>query len=167
MKERFIAILLTVVGFAYMTVGVTAAPLGRPVTLSTAIVFGGPPCSVTANDPCTSPGTFTANDETTASVICASGTISETFWFPHGRRGPVTIADRTLTCPDGSTLVMHILRQVYIPVTDTTAELLETWVITGGTGRLADLQGRGMADEIYNFGVTPNTFGGTVTGFVH
>jgi hypothetical protein len=45
MKERFIAILLTVVGFAYMTVGVTAAPLGTPVTLSTAIVFVGPPAA--------------------------------------------------------------------------------------------------------------------------
>jgi hypothetical protein len=62
---------------------------------------------------------------------------------------------------------MHILRWVYIPITDTTAEILETWVITGGTGRLASLQGRGTMDEIYDFGVTPNTFGGTVAGFVH
>ena len=164
--NTLITILLTVIGFAFMTVGATAAPLGTPVTLSTAIDFVHPPCSLTANDPCTAPGTFTANDETTANVICASGTISETFWFPHGR-GPFTIADRTWTCPDGSTLVMHILRWVFIPRTDTTADILETWVITGGTGRLSGLQGRGTMDEIYDFGSTPNTLGGNVTGFVH
>jgi hypothetical protein len=62
---------------------------------------------------------------------------------------------------------MHILRWVFIPLTATTADILETWVITGGTGGLSSLQGRGTAEEIYNFGVTPNTFGGTVTGFVH
>jgi hypothetical protein len=168
MKERLIAILLSVVGFAYMTVGVTAAPLGTPVTLSTAMAFGDDStCHESPNSPCLATGTFTANDETTANVICASGTLFETHWFTHGRSGPITIADRTWTCPDGSTLVMHILRWVFIPRTDTTADILETWVITGGTGRLAGLQGSGTMDEIYDFGVTPNTFGGTVTGFVH
>jgi hypothetical protein len=167
MKDTFIAILLAVLGCACTTLDATAAPLGTPITLSTAIAFVGPPCSVTASDPCTDIGTFTANDETTANVICASGTVSETFFFTHGRGGPITIADRTWTCPDGSTLVMHILRWVFIPITATTADILETWVITGGTGGLSSLQGRGTAEEIYNFGVTPNTFGGTVTGFVH
>jgi hypothetical protein len=62
---------------------------------------------------------------------------------------------------------MHILRWVFIPRTDTTADILETWVITGGTGRLSGLQGRGTMDEIYDFGSTPNTLGGNVTGFVH
>lgn len=168
MKEKFIAILLTAAGFAYMAAGATAAPLGTPVTLSTAEAFiDTPTCQNTANAPCPAYGTFTANDETTANVICASGTIFETHWFTHGRSGPITIADRTWTCTDGSTLVMHILRWVFIPRTETTADILETWVITGGTGRLAGLQGRGTMDEIYDFGVTPNTLGGTVTGFVH
>src|SRR6201987_1132228 len=164
-RKTLIALLLTVAGVAYMTVGVTAAPLGTPVTLSTAIAFVGPPCSVTASDPCTDTGTFTANDQTTANVICASGTIFETFFFTHSRGGPITIADRTWTCPDGSTLVMHVLRWVFIPRTATTADVLETWVTTGGgTGRLASLQGRGTMDEIFDFGSTPNTLGGEVTG---
>jgi hypothetical protein len=31
---------------------------------------------------------------------------------------------------------MHVLRWVFIPATDTTADIIETWVITGGTGTL-------------------------------
>jgi hypothetical protein len=93
----------------------------------------------------------------------ASGTISETFWFTHGRNGPITIADRTWICPDGSTLLMHILRWVFIPQNGYYSGNPRT----GGTGRLAGLQGRGTMDEIYDFGSTPNTLGGNVTGFVH
>jgi hypothetical protein len=111
-------------------------------------------------------GTFTANDGTTAELVCESGTIFETFWFPHGRRGPFTIADRTWTCPDGSTLVMKVRRVVFILLTDTTAQILENWVITGGTGRLAGLQGSGTMAEVFDFGSAPATLGGSVNGLV-
>src|SRR5689334_21660017 len=124
-----------------MTVSATAATSGTPVTLSTVLAFQeGTACRHTPNSPCPANGTFTANDETTANIICESGTIFETHCFTHGRGGPITIADRTWTCPDGSTLVMHVLRWVFIPVAERTAQIRETWVITGGTGRLAGLQ---------------------------
>jgi len=168
MKNKLIAVLFTLLGFACMTITAMGATQGIPITLSTAMAFGDDStCNESPNSPCLATGTFTANDVTTANVICASGTIFETHWFTHGRGGPITVADRTWTCPDGSTLTMHVLRWVFVPATDTTADILQTWVITGGTGRLAGLQGRGTMDEIYDFGNVPNTLGGTVTGFVH
>ena len=168
MKKKFIAVLFTLLGFACLTITAMAATNGTPITLSTALVFGDvSTCNHLPSSPCPAAGTFTANDATTANVICASGTIFETHWFTHGRGGqPITVADRTWTCPDGSTLTMHVLRWVFIPATATTADILETWVITGGTGRLAGLQGSGTMDEIFDFGTVPNTLGGTVTGFV-
>jgi hypothetical protein len=168
MRKPFIAILFTSLAFACMTIKAIAAAQGTPITLSTALAFGDDStCNESPNSPCLATGTFTANDQTTANLICASGTIFETHWFTHGRNGPITIADRTWTCPDGSTLTMHVLRWVFIPVTDISGEILETWVITGGTGRLARLQGIGTMDEIFEFGTLPHTLGGTVTGFVH
>lgn len=167
MKKTFIAILFTLFSVACMTIGAMAATQGTPITLSTAMAFGDTStCKHLPSSPCPASGTFTANDETTANLICESGTIFETHWFTHGRQGPITVADRTWTCPDGSTLTMHVLRWVFIPSTGTTAEILETWVITGGTGRLASLQGKGTMDEIFDFGAVPETLGGTVTGFV-
>jgi hypothetical protein len=151
------------VAFALLSVNATAIS-GTPVTLTTVLTFvEDTACNHTSNSPCPAIGTFTANDETTASIICESGTIFETHWFTHGRRGPFTIANRTWTCPDGSTLVMNVQRWVFIPLPDGTAEILEKWVITGGTGRLAGLQGSGTMDEIWDLGVN---FGGAVTGFV-
>jgi hypothetical protein len=88
-----------------------------------------PGCNYTPSSPCRWIGTFEANDDTTVNLICPSGTISETYWFPHGR-GPFTIAERTWTCSDGSTLVMRVSRYAFIPLTETTGEILETWVIT-------------------------------------
>jgi hypothetical protein len=115
-KQKFTAILFTVFGFVYMTGSATAATSGTPVTLSTVLAFQeDTACRHTPNSPCPANGTFTANDETTANIICESGTIFETHWFTHGRGGPITIADRTWTCPDGSTLVMHVLRWVFYP----------------------------------------------------
>jgi hypothetical protein len=160
--------LFTIFSFVSMSISSMHATQGTPITLSTALVFGDDSaCHETPSSPRTASGTFTANDETTANLVCPSGTIFETHWFTHGRSGPITVADRTLTCSDGSTLVMHVLRWTFIPLTDTTGEILETWVITGGTGRLASLSGRGTMDEIFDFGTVPNTLGGTVTGFVH
>jgi hypothetical protein len=168
MKKILVAIFVTNFAFPCMTISAMAATQGTPITLSTALVFGDDSnCQHTANSPCSDSGTFTANDQTTANLVCPAGTVSETYWFTHGRNGPITIADRTWTCPDGSTLTMHVLRWVFIPATETTADILETWVITGGTGRLANLQGKGTMDEIFNFGTNPGTLGGTVTGFVH
>jgi hypothetical protein len=60
--------------------------------------------------------------------------------------------------------MMHVIRWVFIPETDTTAHILETWVITHGTGRLASLQGSGTMDEIFDFGA--DTLGGSVVGLV-
>jgi hypothetical protein len=141
---------------------------GTAVSLTTALTFDeSAPCAHTSNSPCPASGTFTADDAATAEAICASGTIFETHWFTHGHAGPITIADRTWTCPDGSTLVMHVIRWAFVPRTETTADILETWVITGGTGRMAGLQGSGTMDEIFDFGVVPGTLGGTVTGSVH
>jgi hypothetical protein len=167
MHGRFL-VLFTVVGVTFVS-GITRAETGTPITLSTALTFqDDTPCDFSPASPCSSLGTFEANDEVTADLICASGTVSETYWFTHGRRGPITIAERTWTCPDGSTLVMSVLRWVFIPLTDTTAQILQTWVITGGSGRLAELSGRGTLDEIFAFPPTgTNTLGGTATGFVH
>ena len=166
MKKTFM--LFTIFPFVCMSITAMQATQGTPITLSTAEAFGNDStCHESPNSPCLASGTFTANDETTANLICPSGTIFETHWFTHGRNGPITVANRTWTCPDGSTLTMHVLRWVFIPSTPTTADILETWVITGGTGRLANLQGRGTMDEIYDFGTVPNTLGGTVTRFVH
>jgi hypothetical protein len=166
MNRRLLVRLTVVVA----VVGITAiarAESGTPVTLSTALTpVDDPSCNYTPSSPCQWIGTFEANDDTTANLICPSGTISETYWFPHGR-GPFTIAERTLTCPDGSTLVMRVSRYAFIPLTETTGEILETWVITGGTGRMASLQGRGPMDEFFDVGGPIVTFGGTVTGFVH
>jgi hypothetical protein len=102
----------------------------------------------------------------TAALIYPPGTIFETHLFTHGHAGPITIADRTWTCPDGSTLMMHVFRFGFIPETETTAHILESWVVTHGMGRLASLQGSGTMDEICDFGVEPETLGRSVVGLV-
>jgi hypothetical protein len=165
MQGRFL-VLFAVVGVTCMS-GMARAETGTPITLSTALTFQTDiSCDHSPESPCFATGTFEANDQVTADLICASGTLSETHWFPRGRRGPFTIAERTWTCPDGSTLVMRVLRWVFIPLTDTTAQILQTWIITGGSGRLADLNGRGTLDEVFAFPPT-DTLSGTATGFVH
>ena len=149
MKRTLLVGALMVAILGLTTTGASASS-GTPVSLTTALTFGDSSmCNHTANSPCPASGTFTADDEATATLVCPSGTIFETHWFTHGHAGPITIADRTWTCPDGSTLMMHVIRWAFIPETDTTAHILETWVITHGTGRLASLQGSGTMDEIF------------------
>ena len=63
-------------------------------------------------------------------------------------------------------LVMKVRRVGFILLTDTTAQILENWVITGGTGRLAGLQGAGTMAEVFDFGSAPPTLGGSVNGLV-
>jgi hypothetical protein len=161
-----VGVAFALAAFSFPTVS-ARAQAGTPINLSTALAFGDDStCTHLPNSPCPASGTFTADDSTTASLVCEAGTIVETHWFTHGRRGPITIADRTWICPDGSTLVMHVTRWSFTPLTETTASISETWVITGGTGLLAGLQGSGTMEEVFDFGSTPETLGGSVTGVV-
>jgi len=89
--------------------------------------------------------------------------MSELFYFPDTGVA-FTIADRTLTCPDGSTLVMHVLRVEKRKLTATTVQIGETWQVTRGTGRFEGLTGQGTIDEVFDGGVTPNTLAGALTG---
>jgi hypothetical protein len=173
MRRTILTLALAMVIAGLCTGGVAAAT-GTTISLTTALQFGDDSdCNHPPASPCPASGTFTANDAATASLICPAGTIAETHWFPNPHpnpgfpQGPFTIADRTWTCPDGSTLVMHVKRVSFTEgPTPTTAHIGETWMITGGTGRLADLQGSGTMDEIFDFGVTPGTLGGLVVGVV-
>jgi hypothetical protein len=137
---------------------------GTPINLTTALTFVDPPgCDFTRQRPCGNAGTFTADDQATADLLCPSGTMAESYFFPS--QGPAfTIAERTLTCPDGSTLLLHVKRVEFTPLTDTTALIGETWSVTLGTGRFSLLQGRGTMQEIFDFAAPPDTLGGSLTG---
>jgi hypothetical protein len=163
-KRTLLIVAMAAVGLALTAVGASAKS-GTAVSLSTALAFGdASACTHLPSSPCPASGTFSADDQTTANLICESGTISETHWFTHGLAGPITVADRVWTCPDGSTLVMKVLRWSFTPLTETTANIFETWVVTHGTGRLASLQGSGTMNEIFDFAA--DTLGGAVTGLV-
>jgi hypothetical protein len=143
-----------------------AKPPKMPISLTSAMTFFDPPgCDHTRKHPCATIGTFTANDQPTADLLCPSGTMNERFWFPT--HGPAfTIADRTVTCPDGSTLLLHVKRVQFTDLTPTTALIGETWTVTLGTGRFSNLTGQGTMNEIFDTSTEAGTLGGSVTGFL-
>jgi YVTN family beta-propeller protein len=135
-----------------------------PISLTTALTFDDPLGSdCTRERPCTDHGTFAAADESTTALLCPEGTMAELFHIPKSSED-IAIAERTLICRDGSTLVMHVRRSGAQPLTPTTAAIAETWTVTQGTGRFTDLKGDGTMEAIYDESVTPPTLGGTLTG---
>ena len=114
--------------------------------------------------PCHNTGTFRANDQTTARLICSRGTSKEAE-YSGPPNGIWTIARRTLTCPGRGTL--NLLVKLFISGVVTpnqTTNFGESWVITGGTGRLAHLRGSGTMIEPRDLSHT--VLGGQLTGIV-
>jgi hypothetical protein len=157
-----LAMALTVVGAA----DATAKPKSTTqISLRTALTFNDPPgCNHTPARPCGDHGTFTAKNRATAALLCAKGTMAESFYFPPSGSSAITIAERTLTCPDGSTLVMHVRRVMLTKLTETTSRISETWKVTFATGRFTLLKGRGTMEEIFNTAHQPGTLGGGLIG---
>ena len=135
------------------------------INLKTALTFNNEAgCNHTPARPCGDHGTFTAKDHVTSVVLCARGTMAESYYFPPSGSSAFTIAERTLTCQDGSTLVLHVRRVMFTKLTATTNRIGETWKVTFGTGRFTELKGQGTMEEIFNTGHKPGTLGGSFTG---
>ena len=162
-------VLLAGLVVAIFIVGASAAS-AKPkaatyISLRTALAFTDPAgCNHTRARPCGDRGTFTAKDQATAVLLCAKGAMAESYYFPPRGSSAFTIAERTLTCRDGSTLLLHVRRVVFTKLTTTTNRIGETWKVTIGTGRFTELKGRGTMEEIYNTGRQPNTLGGSLAG---
>jgi hypothetical protein len=166
MRDAFVVAGLAITLMAVGAVGGAAKPESTTqINLRTALTFNdNAGCNRTPARPCGDRGTFTAKDRATAIVLCAKGTMAESYYFPPSGSSTFTIAERTLTCPDGSTLVMHVRRVMLTELTATTNRIGETWKVTLGTGRFTLLKGRGTMEEIYNTGRQPATLGGSLTG---
>jgi hypothetical protein len=160
------AVLLSLGGASALNAGTDRA--SRPktaISLTTALTFFDPPgCDFTPQRPCADIGSFTANDQATADLLCPAGSMAESYYFPPEGSASFTTAERTLTCPDGSTLLMHVERVEFTDLTPTTALIGETWRVRLGTGRFSLLSGKGKMAEVFGFGTDPGTLGGSLTG---
>jgi hypothetical protein len=163
MKRSPLVALVVAVG-AVLAATPAHAGARTPISVTSALQFVDPPgCDHSRQRPCADTGTFVANDAATAALLCPQGTMAESFYFPtHGRA--FTIAERTATCPDGSTLLLHVERTTFTELSDVTAEIGETWRVELGTGRFSLLHGRGTMTELFSFAAEPNSLGGTITG---
>ena len=102
-------------------------------------------CGKTGRPACHFVGPFAAGDATTARVVCPRGSRRGTSAF--GQKGS-GVRSRTLTCPDGASLIMRVRLVLGGGLTgDSTTNFGWEWVITGGTGRLAHLRGSGTTFE--------------------
>ncbi len=102
-------------------------------------------CSRATATRCSSRGTFDASDAATARRLCPSGTYRSDGWRPAtGLPGSLD----TLTCADGSTLVLRrwALYDWFRPGGQRT-ELGWAWRVVAGTGRLAGVTGEGVTRE--------------------
>jgi hypothetical protein len=152
-------------GASTVTAGAPAGhPPGTAISLTTSLTFFDTPgCDFTRRRPCASIGSFVADDTGTSTLLCPSGSMAESYYFPT--HGPAfTIAERTLTCPDGSTLLLHVERVEFTDLSPTTGLVGQTWKVTLGTGRFSLLSGRGDISEVFDFGVEPATLAGTLSG---
>jgi ABC-type branched-subunit amino acid transport system substrate-binding protein/streptogramin lyase len=140
-----------------------APATGTPVSIATSQQADHEPgCPHTIEQPCHDTGTFRARDGATAAMICPGGTTRETEWGTWP-----TVARRVLACADGSTLTLQVKRYISGTVTpNQQLNLGESWVILGGTGRLAGLQGNGPLIELWTDSREPYTWKGTLTGLV-
>ena len=164
MKRALYTLSAALVMSAFYVVDALAKP-ATPISLTTALTFiEDTGCAATPASPCTDAGTFVANDAVTSDLLCAQGVAAESYYFPRSGQA-FTIAERTLTCPDGSTLRMRVNRVTFTDLTSTTALIGETWKLTGlGSGRFVGFSGSGTMSEVFDFGGPPNHLGGLVTG---
>jgi hypothetical protein len=152
-----------------MTVGATTATakpkLMTQISLRTAMTFVDPPgCNRTEASPCGVRGTFTAKTQATGQLLCGKGTMAESFHFPPAGSSLYAIGERTLTCRDGSTLLMHFLQTTLKDLTNGTSQIGGTWKVTLGTGRFSLLKGQGTWEDIYCCGQERRTRRGSLTG---
>jgi hypothetical protein len=159
-RARFV---LAIMAAAMMMVAV-AAPVGaatpQPLTLVSTTTFN-------PNGP--NYGTFTASGAAVPGLVCASGSFVDTgiqFAGYQGIRGTVQLqVFKTYSCPSGD---FYVKMEIHANPDGTEAF---TWVIRGGTGDLATLQGSGSGTTVGIFSPPPDSQEtgniNTFTGFVH
>jgi hypothetical protein len=74
------------------------------------------------------------------------------------------IGERTLTCGDGSTLLIHFLQTTLKDLTNGTNQIGGTWKVTLGTGRFTLLKGQGTWDDTYCCGQIRRTRRSSLAG---
>jgi hypothetical protein len=151
MKARLSLILaaLLVAGVASVWLApVAVASPPTPVTITETIDF--------TTDPVTA--TFTAS-----APLCPSGIFVDTVDTAGVGRGPLNLVISSVyTCADGSG-TFTLLKQIHIQFTDDTATGTGTFVVVGGTGAYARLNGQGT-----DTGAILDGFGiGNLAGKVH
>jgi hypothetical protein len=149
---------------ATLMVAAVAAPVGAATPQSLTLV------STTVFNP-TGPnyGTFTASGAAVPGLVCASGSFVDTgvgFAGYQSVRGTIQITVfKTYTCAAGD---FDVKMQIHANPDGTEAF---TWVITGGTGGFATLQGSGSGTTVGIFSPPPDSQEtgniNTFVGFVH
>lgn len=144
--------------------GAVAAPVGAATPQSLTLVS-----TTTFNPDGPNYGTFTASGAAVPGLVCASGSFVDTgirFAGYQSIRGTVQLeVFKTYSCLSGD---FFVKMEIHANPDGTEAF---TWIVTGGTGGLATLQGSGSGTTVGIFSPPPdpqetgniNTF----VGFVH
>ena len=149
---------------ATLMVVVVAAPVGAATPRSLTVVS-----TTTFNPDGPNYGTFTASGAAVPGLVCAGGSFVDTglrFAGFQSIRGTVQLEVlATNSCPSGD---FYVKMEIHANPDGTEAF---TWIITGGTGGFATLQGSGSGTTVGIFSPPPDSQEtgniNTFVGFVH